>query len=91
MEKHNLTKGEFVSNIVEAPDKTIWLTSASSLIHYDGEIWRTYPIEETLGNITAITITPQGAIWLGSLTSGLIRFDEKKLNLSSIPLPIFPA
>lgn len=81
----NLTKGEFVSNIVEAPDKTIWLTSPSSLTHYDGQIWRTYPMEETAGNIAAITITPQGAIWLGGLTSGLVRFDEKNLSLMKYP------
>jgi ligand-binding sensor domain-containing protein len=80
-----LTKGEFISNIVEAPDKTIWLTSENSLIHYDGAIWTTYPIEKTLGDISAITISPQGAIWLGSMISGLIRFDEKKQHFIKYP------
>jgi ligand-binding sensor domain-containing protein len=81
-----LTKGEFVSNIVEAPDKTIWLTSASSLSHYDGRIWTTYPLEQSVGNIAAITITPQGVLWLGGLSSGLIRFDEKNLSFMKYPI-----
>jgi ligand-binding sensor domain-containing protein len=82
----NLTKGEFISNIVEAPDKTIWLTSASRLIHFDGRTWTTYPIEKNLGNIAAITITPQDTIWLGGLTSGLFRFDEKKVSFIKYPV-----
>jgi ligand-binding sensor domain-containing protein len=82
----NLTKGEFVSNIVEAPDKTIWLTSASSLTHYDGQIWRTYPVEQSVGYISAITITPQGAIWLGGQSSGLFQFDENKQQFIKYPI-----
>jgi ligand-binding sensor domain-containing protein len=81
-----LTKGDFVSNIVEAPDKTLWLTSASSLTHYDGQIWTTYPMEQSVGNIAAITITPQGVLWLGGLTSGLIRFDEEKQQFIKYPI-----
>jgi len=42
LEKHQSDQGRVRSNIVEAPDKTIWLTSPSSLTHYDGQIWRTY-------------------------------------------------
>jgi ligand-binding sensor domain-containing protein len=81
-----LTKGEFISNIVEAPDKTIWLASASSLTHYDSQIWTTYPMEQSVGNIAAIIITPQGTIWLGGLNSGLIRFDEKKQQFTKYPI-----
>ena len=81
-----LTKGEFISNILEAPDKTIWLTSARRLIHYDGQTWKTYPIEKTLGDIDAINIGPQGTIWLGSMASGLIRFDEENQRFIKYPV-----
>ena len=81
-----LIKGEFISNIVEAPDKTIWLTSGSHLIHYNGQIWTTYLAEEALSDITTITISSQGAIWLGSVASGLLRFEEEKKSFLKYPI-----
>jgi ligand-binding sensor domain-containing protein len=81
-----LEKGEFISHILEAPDKTIWLTSGNHLIHFDGQFWTSFLPSDSSNYLTAITISPQGDIWLGTRDSGLIEFNEKKLSYIKYPI-----
>ena len=82
-----LEKGEFISAIVEAPDKTVWFGSDKALIHFDGHQWRAFLTNGSLGGISGMAISPKGELWLTGSGSGLARFDQDLLRFTEYPIP----
>jgi ligand-binding sensor domain-containing protein len=82
-----LEKGERISVIVEAPDKTLWFGSITALIHFDGSRWSAYRITGDLQDLSGMAIDKKGQIWVADLQSGIARFDENKLELAEYTLP----
>ncbi|MBW6513879.1 MAG: hypothetical protein K0B87_03880 [Candidatus Syntrophosphaera sp.] len=51
----------------------LWLRYMNSLVKYDGSSWQTFA--SPFWGFTCMDIAPDGTIWLGTGSGGLIRFD----------------
>lgn len=65
--------GNNIDGIARDEAGNIWLRYMNSLVKYDGSSWQTF--FSPYGGFTCMDIAPDGTIWLGTDSGGLIRFD----------------
>lgn len=83
----SLEKGETISAIVEALDKTVWLATNTALIHVDGSQWIEFRLNGSLPAISSLALDRQGQLWLSDGHSTVARFDSIKQLLIKYPIP----
>jgi hypothetical protein len=60
-------------SLAGAPDGTIWVTSTTALLHYDGQRWEQHPAPEGLFGL-ALAVAPDGSLWVDTLDEEERRF-----------------
>lgn len=75
--------------IAQSPDGFLWLGTGSGLYRFDGVQFETPRLANgqafPSGNMTALLLARNGAIWVGYFTGGVARLKDGKLT--SYPLP----
>lgn len=59
--------------IAAGADEKVWC-GRYGLSHYDGQVWQAYP-ELDFGDITTVDIGPDGSVWYGVRSRGVMRYD----------------
>lgn len=70
--------------LAQAPDGYLWLGTGSGLHRFDGERFEPVPLAAGQSlpsqNITALTITPDGAAWIGSYAAGIAYLQHGRVR-----------
>ena len=67
-----------VSGIAVAPDGELWALTERGVSQFTGEVWISHTTDSRLAdryNGRAMAVTPDGALWIGTLGRGVSRFD----------------
>lgn len=83
--------GKIYNNIITGSvsdaDGILWLTSQNGLVSYDGYQFQQIAVQSTLtatpssDYLTAISLHPDGHLWLLSINKGVYRYDPKQQQL----------
>lgn len=67
-----------VSGIAVAPDGALWALTERGVSRFAGEVWISHATDNALAGRydgRAMAVTPDGALWIGTLGRGVSRFD----------------
>jgi ligand-binding sensor domain-containing protein len=67
--------GDWVYDVLVAPDGTLWFGTDYGVLQFDGEVWTIYATWAGLvsNQVRCITLAPDGALWIGT-NGGVSRY-----------------
>ena len=73
-----------INAIVQTPDGFLWLATEAGLVRFDGDRFKIFDSRNTPGlrrdNITALLVTHQGGLWIGTDGAGFGPFMDGKFS-----------
>lgn len=80
-ESTHFGSGQYVNQVKDlalAPDGRLWVATADSVVVYDGQAWDYFELDkgwEEDYSVDHLAIDPDGVVWAGTSSHGLLRFD----------------